>query len=122
MVMTTTANWLWALLGKKKNPRLCTREEFISKVRSDAAIGAVFQEEQGWTSASEAVNDSRFWELVDKERALHQEGKCESCVYNMMGKREKKLGEFGRAKGSRAIWYMWLGARFLEFEALGFFE
>ncbi|AAC58750.1 NS5 protein, partial [Aroa virus] len=31
-----------------------------------------------------------------------------------------KLGEFGKAKGSRAIWYMWLGARFLEFEALGF--
>nr|UXX63138.1 polyprotein [dengue virus type 4] len=120
MIMTTTANWLWALLGRKKSPRLCTREEFISKVRSNAAIGAVFQEEQGWTSASEAVNDNRFWELVDKERALHQEGKCESCVYNMMGKREKKLGEFGRAKGSRAIWYMWLGARFLEFEALGF--
>ncbi|AAC58793.1 NS5 protein, partial [Sokoluk virus] len=31
-----------------------------------------------------------------------------------------KPSEFGRAKGSRAIWYMWLGARFLEFEALGF--
>ncbi|AAC58801.1 NS5 protein, partial [Yaounde virus] len=31
-----------------------------------------------------------------------------------------KPGEFGKAKGSRAIWYMWLGARFLEFEALGF--
>ncbi|AAC58748.1 NS5 protein, partial [Alfuy virus] len=31
-----------------------------------------------------------------------------------------KPGEFGKAKGSRAIWFMWLGARFLEFEALGF--
>ncbi|AAC58765.1 NS5 protein, partial [Israel turkey meningoencephalomyelitis virus] len=31
-----------------------------------------------------------------------------------------KMGEFGKAKGSRAIWYMWLGSRFLEFEALGF--
>ncbi|EBT3657414.1 hypothetical protein CKD38_24175, partial [Salmonella enterica] len=47
-------------------------------------------------------------------------GQCRHCVYNMMGKREKKLGEFGVAKGSRAIWYMWLGSRFLEFEVLGF--
>ncbi|AAC58756.1 NS5 protein, partial [Carey Island virus] len=31
-----------------------------------------------------------------------------------------KPGEFGVAKGSRTIWYMWLGARFLEFEAFGF--
>nr|QVJ82483.1 polyprotein [dengue virus type 4]UDI89625.1 polyprotein [dengue virus type 4] len=118
--MSTTAEWLWSFLGRSKRPRLCTREEFVAKVRSNAAIGAIFQEEQGWGTAVEAVNDERFWKLVEKERNLHLEGKCESCVYNMMGKREKKLGEFGRAKGSRAIWYMWLGARFLEFEALGF--
>ncbi|AAC58759.1 NS5 protein, partial [Dakar bat virus] len=31
-----------------------------------------------------------------------------------------KPGEFGVAKGSRTIWYMWLGARFLEFESFGF--
>lgn len=27
---------------------------------------------------------------------------------------------FGRPKGSRTIWYQWLGGRFLEYEALGF--
>lgn len=37
-----------------------------------------------------------------------------------MGKREKKVREFGKAKSSRVIWYMWLGCRFLEFEAFGF--
>ncbi|AAC58789.1 NS5 protein, partial [Sal Vieja virus] len=31
-----------------------------------------------------------------------------------------KPGEFGVAKGSRTIWYMWLGSRFLEFEVFGF--
>ncbi|AAC58758.1 NS5 protein, partial [Cowbone Ridge virus] len=31
-----------------------------------------------------------------------------------------KPGEFGVAKGSRTIWYMWLGSRFLEFESFGF--
>ncbi|OWA32876.1 hypothetical protein B9G55_24675, partial [Saccharibacillus sp. O16] len=110
---------LWKELGKKKTPRMCTREEFTRKVRSNAALGAIFTDENKWKSAREAVEDSRFWELVDKERNLHLEGKCETCVYNMKGKREKKLGEYGKAKGSRAIWYMWLGARFLEFEALG---
>nr|ANS59173.1 polyprotein [dengue virus type 2] len=119
-LMKITAEWLWKELGKKKTPRMCTREEFTRKVRSNAALGAIFTDENKWKSAREAVEDSGFWELVDKERNLHLEGKCETCVYNMMGKREKKLGEFGKAKGSRAIWYMWLGARFLEFEALGF--
>nr|ADU76233.1 polyprotein [dengue virus type 2] len=119
-LMKITAEWLWKELGKKKTPRMCTREEFTRKVRSNAALGAIFTDENKWKSAREAVEDGRFWELVDRERNLHLEGKCETCVYNMMGKREKKLGEFGKAKGSRAIWYMWLGARFLEFEALGF--
>ncbi|AAC58753.1 NS5 protein, partial [Bukalasa bat virus] len=31
-----------------------------------------------------------------------------------------KPGEFGVSKGSRTIWYMWLGSRFLEFESFGF--
>ncbi|PCO95586.1 hypothetical protein CP996_26745, partial [Escherichia coli] len=66
------------------------------------------------------VDDSRVWERVYKEKNLRLEGKCETCLYNIMGKREKKIGEFVKAKGSRAICYMWLGARFLEFEALGF--
>lgn len=119
-VMSMVSSWLWKELGKHKRPRVCTKEEFINKVRSNAALGAIFEEEKEWKTAVEAVNDPRFWALVDKEREHHLRGECQSCVYNMMGKREKKQGEFGKAKGSRAIWYMWLGARFLEFEALGF--
>ncbi|ACJ64915.2 polyprotein [T'Ho virus] len=119
-VMNETTDWLWDFLSRDKKPRLCTREEFASKVRSNAALGAVFQDENQWKTAREAVEDERFWELVEEERQAHLSGQCKTCVYNMMGKREKKLGEFGKAKGSRAIWYMWLGARFLEFEALGF--
>nr|QAU20974.1 polyprotein [Yokose virus] len=119
-VMRMTNDWVFKHLARKKQPRLCTKEEFISKVRSHAAIGAFVPELEGWSSAHEAVQDPRFWALVDEERELHKKGECRTCVYNMMGKREKKPSEFGKAKGSRAIWYMWLGARFLEFEALGF--
>nr|AID60238.1 polyprotein [Usutu virus] len=119
-VMDETTNWLWAFLAREKKPRLCTREEFKRKVNSNAALGAMFEEQNQWSSAREAVEDPRFWEMVDEERENHLKGECHTCIYNMMGKREKKLGEFGKAKGSRAIWFMWLGARFLEFEALGF--
>ncbi|AAV34156.1 polyprotein [Kedougou virus] len=118
--MRLVATWLWKELSRNKKPRMCTKEEFIAKVRSHAALGALLPEQQGWSSAAEAVEDPKFWRLVDEERELHKQGRCRTCVYNMMGKREKKTSEFGKAKGSRAIWYMWLGARFLEFEALGF--
>nr|QTA74161.1 polyprotein [Kama virus] len=120
MIMRTVNSWLLSRLARKSKPRLCTREEFIQKVRSNAAIGAWLDEQNKWKNAKEAVEDPQFWKMVDDERELHLKGKCATCVYNMMGKREKKAGEFGRAKGSRAIWYMWLGSRFLEFEALGF--
>nr|YP_009345031.1 polyprotein [Meaban virus]ABB90668.1 polyprotein [Meaban virus] len=120
VVMRTVNNWLLERLSRKSKPRLCTREEFIQKVRSNAAIGAWLDEQNQWKNAREAVEDPRFWRMVDEERELHLQGRCATCVYNMMGKREKKAGEFGKAKGSRAIWYMWLGSRFLEFEALGF--
>nr|AWA45337.1 polyprotein [Bagaza virus] len=119
-VMKITARWMWDFVGRNKRPRICTKEEFIEKVNSHAALGAIFKEQNKWASAREAVEDPAFWELVDQEREAHLQGKCETCIYNMMGKREKKMGEFGKAKGSRAIWYMWLGSRFLEFEALGF--
>nr|YP_009344969.1 polyprotein [Jugra virus]ABI54482.1 polyprotein [Jugra virus] len=119
-IMAVVNSWLFDYLGRKKSPRLCTKEEFIQKVRSNAALGSILEEQEGWSSAKMAVEDPRFWALVERERALHLEGRCETCIYNMMGKREKKPAEFGKAKGSRAIWYMWLGARFLEFEALGF--
>nr|YP_009350103.1 polyprotein [Yaounde virus]ABW76843.2 polyprotein [Yaounde virus] len=120
LVLNETTNWLWAYLAREKKPRMCSREEFIRKVNSHAALGAMFEEQNQWSSAREAVEDPKFWELVDEERKAHLRGECHTCIYNMMGKREKKPGEFGKAKGSRAIWYMWLGARFLEFEALGF--
>nr|YP_009344961.1 polyprotein [Bouboui virus]ABI54473.1 polyprotein [Bouboui virus] len=119
-IMRLVNAWLFDHLSREKKPRLCTKEEFIDKVRSHAAIGEILEEQEGWKTAAEAVKDPRFWSLVDKERQCHLEGKCRTCIYNMMGKREKKPSEFGKAKGSRAIWYMWLGARFLEFEALGF--
>ncbi|AAV34152.1 polyprotein [Aroa virus] len=119
-VMDIISDWTWRLLSRQKKPRLCTRDEFKAKVNNHAAMGSIFEEEHQWQTAKEAVEDPGFWALVDREREAHLAGRCETCVYNMMGKREKKLGEFGKAKGSRAIWYMWLGARFLEFEALGF--
>nr|AHF27230.1 polyprotein [Murray Valley encephalitis virus] len=120
IVMDETTNWLWAYLARNKKARLCTREEFVKKVNSHAALGAMFEEQNQWKNAREAVEDPKFWEMVDEERECHLRGECRTCIYNMMGKREKKPGEFGKAKGSRAIWFMWLGARFLEFEALGF--
>nr|AUS91146.1 polyprotein [Barkedji virus]AUS91147.1 polyprotein [Barkedji virus] len=119
-IMEITNRWLWGYLSSKRTPRLCTREEFIEKVNSNAALGAVFKDENQWTSAKEAVADERFWDLVNTEREHHLRGECHSCIYNMMGKREKKHTEFGEAKGSRAIWFMCLVSRFLEFEALGF--
>nr|YP_009345035.1 polyprotein [Kadam virus]ABB90670.1 polyprotein [Kadam virus] len=120
VIMRATNDWLLERLVKKRKPRMCSREEFREKVRSNAALGAWLDEQNQWKTAREAVEDPAFWNLVEKERELHLTGRCQQCVYNMMGKREKKRGEFGVAKGSRAIWYMWLGSRFLEFEALGF--
>nr|YP_009126871.1 polyprotein [Jutiapa virus]AJA91182.1 polyprotein [Jutiapa virus] len=120
-VMRLVFTWLVKrILAKGGKVRLCTKEEFINKIESHAAIGAWSKEMESWTSAREAVNDPMFWNLVSRERELHKKGKCEMCVYNLMGKREKKPGEYGVAKGSRTIWYMWLGSRFLEFEAFGF--
>nr|YP_009259536.1 RNA-dependent RNA polymerase NS5 [Donggang virus] len=119
-VMRITNRWLLNELSREKTPRLCTPDEFIAKVNSDAALGVMFSDQGDWTTAKEAVRDPRFWKLVDAEREEHLQGRCTTCIYNMMGKREKKSTEFGRAKGSRAIWFMWLGARYLEFEALGF--
>ncbi|AIV98055.1 polyprotein [Paraiso Escondido virus] len=119
-IMREVNRWLLQFIGRGKKPRLCTKEEFIAKVNSHAALGVNLREQDNWSSAAEAVKDPHFWHLVSEERINHLEGKCETCIYNMMGKREKKPAEFGKAKGSRAIWYMWLGARFLEFEALGF--
>nr|AXB87773.1 polyprotein [Kyasanur Forest disease virus] len=120
IIMRAVNDWIFERLAGKKTPRLCTREEFIAKVRSNAALGAWSDEQNRWPNAREAVEDPEFWRLVDEERERHLGGRCAQCVYNMMGKREKKLGEFGVARGSRAIWYMWLGSRYLEFEALGF--
>nr|ADQ00968.1 polyprotein [Tick-borne encephalitis virus] len=120
VIMRAVNDWILERLAQKSKPRMCSKEEFIAKVKSNAALGAWSDEQNRWASAREAVEDPAFWHLVDEERERHLMGRCAHCVYNMMGKREKKLGEFGVAKGSRAIWYMWLGSRFLEFEALGF--
>nr|5W41_B Chain B, ZIKA MR766 NLS [Zika virus] len=34
-VMNIVSSWLWKELGKRKRPRVCTKEEFINKVRSN---------------------------------------------------------------------------------------
>nr|WAB23640.1 polyprotein [Dakar bat virus] len=120
-VMRLTMKWILdTILKRGGKVRMCSKEEFIDKVDSRAAVGAWCEEMNQWEDAKAAVNDPVFWNLVDQERELHKKGRCHSCVYNLMGKREKKPGEFGVAKGSRTIWYMWLGARFLEFESFGF--
>nr|APR74286.1 polyprotein [Nienokoue virus] len=108
-------------LYRKKHlkPRILTPCEYLANVKNDAAIGG-WMKSLDWPSVQEALADPRFWELVDRERKLHLQGDCELCVYNTMGKKEKKPSVCGEAKGSRTIWYMWLGCRFLEYEALGF--
>nr|YP_009305401.1 NS5 [Anopheles flavivirus variant 1] len=100
-------------------PRRLTRQDFINNVRSDAAVGG-WANDMTWSDVEAAITDPLFWEMVDRERQLHLSGDCELCVYNTMGKKEKKPAILGKAKGSRTIWYMWLGSRFLEYEALGF--
>ncbi|QIS62329.1 polyprotein [Falli virus] len=110
-----------AELFKKKGlkPRILSRDEFIKNVRSDAAIGS-WSKDVPWNSVSAALNDPAFWKLVAEERDRHLRGDCAMCVYNTMGKKEKKPTVAGESKGSRTIWYMWLGSRYLEYEALGF--
>lgn len=111
---------MWERASKKGlKPRICTKEEFLKKLRNDAAVGA-WNDTLMWESGNKALADPRFWKIVDEERELHLRGECRLCMYNTMGKREKRPREFGNAKGSRVIWYMWLGSIFLEFEALGF--
>lgn len=111
--------WLWKLMLKKRTPRIMSKEDFLANVRNDAAVGG-WCDEINWKDVTEAVNDPRFWRLVDEERALHLAGTCKWCIYNTMGKKEKKTSAMGRPKGSRVIWFLWLGGRYLEYEALGF--
>nr|UQU40435.1 polyprotein [Culex flavivirus] len=100
-------------------PRILTPVEYMSNVKSGAAIGG-WSKEMPWNKVQEALADPVFWRMVADERARHLRGDCELCVFNTMGKKEKKPSSFGEARGSRIIWYMWLGSRFLEYEALGF--
>ncbi|AQU42772.1 polyprotein [Menghai flavivirus] len=105
--------------AKKMVPRMLSPEEFKKNVRptppSDPGAKMFLGEK-----VNEALQSPEFWELVDRERSLHLKGDCEMCVYNTMGKKEKKPTVAGEPKGSRTIWYMWLGSRYLEYEALGF--
>nr|YP_009344962.1 polyprotein [Palm Creek virus]AGG76014.1 polyprotein [Palm Creek virus] len=100
-------------------PRVLTPQDYMNNVQANAAIGG-WSEVMDWQNVRDALADQRFWDMVDNERALHLRGDCELCIYNTMGKKEKKPSAFGTAKGSRTIWYMWLGSRYLEYEALGF--
>ncbi|AMS24261.1 polyprotein [Xishuangbanna aedes flavivirus] len=100
-------------------PRILSQEDFIRNVRPDAAIGS-WSQDVPWRKVNEALQSPEFWDLVIRERNLHLTGDCEMCIYNTMGKKEKKPAVAGEPKGSRTIWYMWLGSRYLEYEALGF--
>nr|CCC55432.1 viral polyprotein [Culex theileri flavivirus RP-2011] len=109
-----------AMFKKRQlKPRVLSPAEYVRNVKSGAAVGG-WSDDMPWNGVREALDDPLFWSMVDRERALHLRGDCELCVYNTMGKKEKKPSSFGEAKGSRIIWYMWLGSRFLEYEALGF--
>lgn len=112
-------SWLWKLMFKNKTPRIMSKEDFIKNVRSNAAVGG-WCDEISWQDVDAAIQDPKFWRYVDEERERHLRGDCKWCVYNTMGKKEKKTSYLGRPKGSRVIWYLWLGGRFLEYEALGF--
>lgn len=105
--------------NKGLKPRILTRDEFMRNVRNDAAVGG-WSRDIPWNTVQEAINDESFWRMVDEERERHLNGTCRYCIFNTMGKKEKKPQLFGRSKGSRTIWYLWLGGRFLEYEALGF--
>nr|ASA45771.1 polyprotein [Calbertado virus] len=100
-------------------PRILGPHDYANNVQSKASIGA-WSREIPWKDVNSALADAKFWDMVDRERELHLKGDCEMCVYNTMGKKEKKPTVAGMAKGSRTIWFMWLGSRYLEFEALGF--
>lgn len=69
-----------------------TKEEFIANVRNNAAIGS-WSRDVPWKDVQEAVQDQAFWNLVGHERHLHLQGRCEMCLYNTMGKKEKKNPE-----------------------------
>lgn len=111
--------WIYNMLTKKLKPRILTPTDFMETVKNQASVGG-WSRDIPWESVQEAMQDPEFWEMVDEERERHLRGDCKYCVYNTMGKKEKKPSQFGRSKGSRTIWYLWLGGRFLEFEALGF--
>nr|BCD89698.1 polyprotein [Tabanus rufidens flavivirus] len=116
----TIMSWLGDLFLKRgMKARILTPEEFVKNLRSDASVGG-WSDEIPWETVTEAVNDPVFWDMVEKERKLHLRGDCKLCIYNTMGKKEKKPSFLGMAKGSRTIWFLWLGGRFLEYEALGF--
>lgn len=75
--------------SRNLKPRIMTKDEFITNVRNNAAIGS-WSRDVPWKEVQDAVHDQSFWNLVGRERHLHLQGKCEMCVYNTMGKKEKK--------------------------------
>ncbi len=115
----TIMRWILKHMHRSKQSRMCTKEEFIANITSRKSVGA-YTSELVFEDAIKAVNDDAFWDIVDKERSLHLKGKCEICVYNVMGKREKKVSTLGKTPSARIIWYMHLACRFLEFECLGY--
>jgi len=76
--------------SKGLRPRLMRKEDFLEVVRNDAAVGG-WSKEMDWDTAREAVEDPKFWSMVDDERNLHLQGDCARCIYNTMGKKRRSL-------------------------------
>lgn len=71
--------WLWKLMFRKRKARVMTREDFLANIRNDAAAGG-WCDEISWPDVETALDDQRFWSLVDEERELHLNGECKSCI------------------------------------------
>ncbi|CAB3361341.1 Hypothetical predicted protein, partial [Cloeon dipterum] len=120
-INTEIMRWLVDMYQQKGlKPRVCTMAEFAENVRNNASVGG-WAEEFSWPDVQTALADPNFHQQVSEERELHLSGDCKRCIYNVMGKKEKRpKGDDGLPKGSRAIWFYPLIGRFLEFEAFGF--
>lgn len=110
--------YIFKTIFSKAIPRRLSMEESFSNIRNDAAVGG-WAPEISWGTMEEALADPHLLQMVDEERERHKLGKCTYGVYNTMGKKKKTV-QFGRAKGSRMIWYLPIVERILEQEAFGF--
>nr|WII96593.1 polyprotein [Rana tamanavirus] len=97
--------------------RPLTNEEIKTIIRNDAAIGSLDAIKNS-QKVEELLEDPDFWREVEEEDLLHSNGGCRRCIFNTMGKREKKQ-LWGKDPSSRIICYWPLVSRVLEHRWLG---